>query len=296
MGGRSASFYRVNAFVKDDGGQYLTSGNAAAVVLLTVGEDSKVTDDDRQRVAKEMNLSETAFVVKDAGNTGTKFGLRWVTPEAEVPLCGHATLAAGHAVLSEGWASPGDTIRFETKSGLLAVNTGTNDGMNIARQDSEAFFMTLKFPLLCELHTLSESEMDTLLRSLNVRDEDLKIVYRSTYDIVVITRNSETVRRVEPDLEAMKRLDSRGVIMAGETVGENTRFISRFFAPRLGIDEDPVTGSAHCALAHYFLKNGEIAIAEQASERGGVIHVRRQDPTVLLGGHSWVVVRGTIYF
>lgn len=292
---RSGKYYRVNAFVKNDDEQLFTSGNAAAVVLLTVDEDSKLSDEDRQRVAREMNLSETAFVVKDDGRPGTEFGLRWFTPEVEVSLCGHATLAAGHTVLSEGWASPGDMIRFETKSGILTVKTGANDEMNITRADAKALFMTVEFPLLSERHTLSESETGTLLGSLNVVSEDLEIVYRSTYDTVAIMRNSETVRKVEPDLEAMKRLNSRGVIVAGETVGEKTRFISRFFAPSCGIDEDPVTGSAHCALAHYFLKNGEKAIAEQVSKRGGVIHVRRQDPTVLLGGHTSIVVRGTIY-
>lgn len=322
MTGHSAIFYRVNAFIKTGDKYALTSGNAAAVVLLTADEDVVVTDEDRQTLATEMNLSETAFVVKRGNGGGDdnggepEFGIRWFTPTAEVSLCGHATLAAGLAVLAAGWVSHGATIRFSSKSGVLTVYTeadvdanfgtgiggdGDGDGDDDhGRRQPETAFMTLQFPLLCKREPLSSSDANTLLASLRLQAKsEVREAYRSTHDTVAILARCESVRKLAPDLQMLSTLRTRGVIVAAETedTDERVRFVSRYFAPSLGINEDPVTGSAHCALAHYFLKHsGETVVAEQASERGGMIHVRRQDPIVMLGGHACVVVHGMVNF
>lgn len=266
----------INAFVRpttEDRGS--NDGNPAAVVLLTAAEASALSDKSRQAVAAYMNLSETAFV--HALEAPLSFALRWFTPRVEVKLCGHATLASAAAVIHAGWASPGDTLCFHTLSGILKVDTSQAD------QSIPPF--TMRFPLL-SMHTELSAEVETvLLTALGLTRGDTMCVFRSDYDIVVQVSRIESVKNLEPNIALLKSVETRGVIVTAQT---NDGFCSRFFAPRVGLDEDPVTGSAQCALAALYLRDGAHAIAKQMSARGGVVMVRRAQDDVHLGG--WVHV------
>jgi PhzF family phenazine biosynthesis protein len=240
-------------------------GNPAAVCLL----DAWLTDATLQSIAAENNLSETAFIVP----RGNEFEVRWFSPTVEVDLCGHATLAAA-AVLFTERDFAGDTIRFHSRSGLLPVSRA-----------GEVF--TLDFPArppeTCE-------PPEALLRGLGHRPAR---VFKSRDYLAVFATEAE-VRALAPDFAALITLDCLGVIATAP--GDDCDFVSRFFAPAAGIDEDPVTGSAHCTLIPYWSQRlGKTTLfARQVSRRGGELFCRLAGNRVHIGGKAVLYLRGEI--
>ncbi|HSG64579.1 MAG TPA: PhzF family phenazine biosynthesis protein [Gammaproteobacteria bacterium] len=245
------------------------AGNPAAVCFLERPADA----DWMQAVAAEMNLSETAFVAP----TEHGFDLRWFTPATEVDLCGHATLASAHALWSEGLVDADVAIPFHTRSGVL---TCARDGDLIE----------LDFPAT---PAVEAEPPPGLLAALGIEPS---FVGRAKYDKLVVVGSEEAVRSLEPDFAALRKLGPRGVIVTGRSGDERYDFVSRYFAPGAGIDEDPVTGSAHCCLAPYWgqvLGKTEM-VGFQASRRGGVVRVRLDGDRVRLGGRAVTIFRGTL--
>jgi PhzF family phenazine biosynthesis protein len=243
-------------------------GNPAAVFLLEGPQDPSWM----QLVAREMNLSETAFLHR----LPEGFGLRWFTPAVEVDLCGHATLASAHALWSEGHADPGTTLRFFTRSGELTASR-------------EGDWITLDFPATgpspCE-------PPEGLLPALGA---EAVYVGKTRFDYLAELTSEEAVRGLRPDGHRLRSLGVRGVIVTAPGASPYD-FVSRFFAPGAGIDEDPVTGSAHCALGPYWqgrTGKGEF-LAYQASARGGEVRVRTRGDRVLLSGRAVTVLRGDL--
>lgn len=244
-------------------------GNPAAVCLLDGERDAAWM----QSVAAEMNLSETAFLLR--GNDG--FHLRWFTPAVEVALCGHATLASAHALWEERVLDARDTARFHTLSGLL---TAARNGDLIE----------LDFPATLEQRS---DAPPALLESLGVANP--VYVGRNKFDYLVEVSSEDEVRALNPDHARLRTVGARGVIVTSRGSGQFD-FISRFFAPGSGVDEDPVTGSAHCCLTPYWssrLGKNEM-LAFQASPRGGVVRVRLEGDRVKLGGQAVTVLRGEL--
>jgi len=244
-------------------------GNPAAVCLLDGERDAEWM----QRVAAEMNLSETAFLRRQDGG----WSLRWFTPAVEVDLCGHATLASAHALWGEG-VDDADVLRFHTRSGLL---TATRNGD----------WIELDFPAMREEAVEAPPE---LLAALGARDA--AYVGRNQFDYLVELRSEDAVRALEPDHAVLRKLPVRGVIVTSRAANGEYDFVSRFFAPGSGVDEDPVTGSAHTCLAPYWaprLGKNEF-LAYQASARGGVLRVRLDGERVKLGGRAVTVLRGEL--
>jgi PhzF family phenazine biosynthesis protein len=243
-------------------------GNPAAVCILrSMKEDSWL-----QAVAREMNLSETAFLVKQPDH----FDLRWFTPKVEVALCGHATLASAHILWQEGQAT-GDEIRFSTRSGILkAIRHGAN--------------IELDFPLKPEE---TAEAPPGLLPALGI---SAKYVGKNQFDYLVVVESEEVLRTMAPDFKQLATLPVRGTIVTSASADSRFDFVSRFFAPAAGIDEDPVTGSAHCCLGEYWRKRlGKTEfVAFQASARGGVVNVRVTKDRAFLGGKAVTVARGEL--
>jgi PhzF family phenazine biosynthesis protein len=245
------------------------AGNPAAIVPLAVWKD----DAWLQNVAMEMNLSETAFLVKESDG----YRLRWFTPKVEVALCGHATLASAHVLWSEGYVSPAEEVHFHTKSGLLKAT----------RKES---WIELDFPVKPPTDT---SPPPGLLEALGT---SAQYVGRNEFDYLVEVESEDEVRRLAPDFARLASLEVRGVIVTSRSATPQYDFVSRFFAPRAGVNEDPVTGSAHCCLGPYWqgrLGKSEF-IAFQASARGGVIRVRVVGDRTYLGGQAVTVLRGEL--
>lgn len=259
-----ARIYQVDAFADEP-----FKGNPAAVCILTEPGDGAWM----QKVAQEMNLSETAFLCKE----GTGFRLRWFTPSVEVDLCGHATLASAHILWEIGMLSRRDEARFQTRSGLLKAQQRGNE-------------IELTFPA-------TPDEPSSAPPGLN---DALGIVPnytgKSKFDYIVEVESEETLRNIRPDFPRLKSLPARGVIVTSVASSPGYDFVSRFFAPASGVDEDPVTGSAHCCLGPFWKKRmGKSAfIAFQASERGGVIGVRVEGDLVRLRGRAITVLRGEL--
>jgi PhzF family phenazine biosynthesis protein len=244
-------------------------GNPAAVCLLDGDRDAAWM----QNVAAEMNLSETAFLQPNDDG----FGLRWFTPAVEVALCGHATLASAHALWEEGLLDASETARFHTLSGVL---TATRNGDLIE----------LDFPATLEQRAEAPNG---LLESLGIGHP--LYVGRNKFDYLVEVASEDEVRALQPDHARLRTVGARGVIVTSRGTGEFD-FVSRFFAPGSGIDEDPVTGSAHCCLTPYWstrLGKKEMT-AFQASPRGGVVRVRLDGDRVKLAGHAVTVLRGEL--
>jgi PhzF family phenazine biosynthesis protein len=242
------------------------AGNPAAVCLLPAPRP----DDWMRNVAREMNLSETAFLVPQNGG----FQLRWLTPAVEVDLCGHATVASAHVLWEEGRLPEGRQARFHTRSGLLTA-------------DRRGEWIELDFP--AKIARAAEAPAG-LLSGLGVAEP--RFVGLNAFDYLVEVDSEEMVRGLSPDHSALKKLPVRGVIVTARSTGDEFDFVSRFFAPGSGIDEDPVTGSAHTALGPYWtekLGKGEFT-AYQASPRGGVVRVKTAGDRVLLGGQAVTVM------
>jgi PhzF family phenazine biosynthesis protein len=244
-------------------------GNPAAVCLLS--QPAEVTW--MQHVAGEMNLAETAFVhPRDDG-----FGLRWFTPTVEVDLCGHATLASAHALWEHGTLDLRAVARFHTKSGVLTA-------------ERRGDLIELDFPATPAEPVAIPSGLADMLGAAP------RYVGRSKFDYLVELDTEDTVRSLRPDFSRLRRLDARGIIVTSRAGQSACDFVSRFFAPAAGIDEDPVTGSAHCCLAPFWsarLHKTE-CVAHQVSARGGVLHVRLAGGRVKIGGHAITVLRGEL--
>jgi PhzF family phenazine biosynthesis protein len=243
-------------------------GNPAAVCLLAGPKPGRWL----QAVAAEMNLSETAFVQP----TARGFRLRWFTPKVEVDLCGHATLAAAHVLWTEGLAPGGATLRFATRSGeLTAVRRGVA--------------IELDFPARAALPCTAPAGLRQALGA------PWRHVARNVDDYLVELRDEAAVRELEPDFAALAKLPVRGVMVtaAGR---RGFDFVSRFFAPRVGLPEDPVTGSAHTALGPFWsARLGRTTLRGfQASARGGVVEVVIRGERTLLRGDAVTVVRGQL--
>jgi PhzF family phenazine biosynthesis protein len=237
------------------------------VVLL----DAPSSDEWMQDVAAELRHSETAFVVPRADGS---YHLRWFTPVAEVRLCGHATLAAAHVLASRGANAP---FAFHTHSGVL---TAAVDDGNV----------TLDFP---SQPPAPIDEPDGLADALRVAP---RATYGNGVDVLVEVADEATVRGLAPDIAALRGVDCRGVIVTAAADRTDADFVSRFFAPRVGVDEDPVTGSAHCALAPFWAQRfgRRSLVGAQLSPRGGRIAVDLRGDRVLLHGRAVTVLDGSL--
>lgn len=244
------------------------SGNPAAVCVHTEELDEQWM----RHVAREMNLSETAFLRKE----GDGYRLRWLTPVVEVDLCGHATLASAHVLWEEGHEPAGQELRFFTRSGpLSASRKGT--------------LIELDFP------ASPPSECDAPAGLLDALGAQANAVGKSRFDYLVELSSETAVRELRPNFSALRSLGARGVMVTARGQGDYD-VVSRFFAPGSGIDEDPVTGSAHCCLGPYWApKLGKTSLrCYQASERGGVVHVELVGDRVKLRGSAVTVMRADL--
>jgi len=259
------AIYQVDAFTDRP-----FAGNPAAVCILPEPGD----DGWMQSVAKEMNLSETAFLLRQADG----FDLRWFTPVREVPLCGHATLASAHILWETGHLEPGEGARFSTLSGPLGAKRSGD-------------WIELDFPAEPEQEPVDPADVE---RALGV---SVKHVGKNRMYYLVEVDSAEMVRNLRPDIALVEKLPTQGVAVTSLSDSPEYDFISRFFAPQSGVSEDPVTGSAHCFLGpHWEERLGKREfIAYQASPRGGVVRVRLGGDRVYLGGQAVTVLRGELF-
>jgi PhzF family phenazine biosynthesis protein len=248
------------------------AGNPAAVCLLPGPADAAWM----AAVAAEMNLSETAFLWPLADG----YSLRWFTPSVEVDLCGHATLASAHVLFSKGLLGANDTAVFHTRSGPLSARL----------EDS---FIELDFPARPAVPT---AVPDDLLPALGLISAEVLYSGKGGGDYLLILDDEQRVRSLRPDFAALAHLPIRGVIASSAADSSEFDFVSRFFAPGSGIDEDPVTGSAHCCLAPYWAAQlgKDDFTAYQASPRGGVLQVRLEGERVKLRGQAVTVLEGNL--
>ena len=244
-------------------------GNPAAVCLLPGERDPRWMQD----VAREMNLAETAFVRPDTDG----YGLRWFTPTLEVDLCGHATLAAAHVLWETGRLAPDAVARFDTRSGRLTA--ALRDG-----------WIELDFPATPAEEAPSPAGLEEALGAVP------RFVGRSRFDYLAELDSEAAVRELRPDFRRLSALGARGVIVTARSEHPDDDFVSRFFAPGAGIDEDPVTGSAHCALAPFWgARLGKNALAaRQVSPRGGFLKVRLDGDRVRIAGQAVTVMTGEL--
>lgn len=244
------------------------TGNPACVCLM----DQDRSDDWFQNVAAEMNLSETAFVWRSED----QFRLRWFTPKTEVALCGHATLATAHTLWESGMLPADQQAIFETLSGRLS-----------ASKIGDQIF--LDFPANPAAETMAP---EGLIEALGV--EPLYIGSDKT-DFLVVVDGEDVVRSTDPDHRQLREIDARGIMVTSHSEGEFD-FVSRFFAPGAGIDEDPVTGSAHCVLTPYWAQRlGKTELrAYQASARGGELALELVGDRVKLGGRAHTIFCGDL--
>ena len=254
--------FQVDAFTNN-----LFSGTPAAVCLL----DNWLSDEVMQLIALENNLSETAFLIKKKD----KFFLRWFTPKVEIDLCGHATLASAHIIFSE-LQYTSDHIEFNIKSG---------DVLTVYRNDN---LYTMNFPAYEP--KIVEHNSEELYNAFGVRPT---LFLYCKYGLVVFN-NEEEIIKIAPNLSVIEKLSYDGIIVTAP--GDNVDFVSRFFAPKFGIPEDPVTGGAHCELIPYWSKrlNKKNMIAKQLSKRGGVIYCSYLGDRVTIGGKATTYMQGEL--
>lgn len=254
----SIPFFQVDAFAERP-----LTGNPAAVMPL----DRWLDDDVMQAIAAENNLSETAFTVP-SGRDDADYDLRWFTPAAEVELCGHATIASGHILMT------GDRVRFATKSGLLIVS----------RKDD-------RLELDMRAAKLTEVRDAALCKALGLPDSPVWLADGYNDAAIIEVADEAAVLALDPDFAALRTIRRMAVVTAP---GREQDVASRVFVPYLGIDEDPVTGSAHAALVSYWTKKlgrSEFT-ALQASARTGLLHCRQEGDRAVLGGHCHTVIVG----
>jgi len=255
------------------------TGNPAAVCIMPASR----SDAWMQAMAAEMNLSETAFLLAQ----GDHYSLRWFTPTVEVDLCGHATLASARALWESGLVDSSQTIAFQTRSGLLTARPDT---------DPESGLIWLNFPAKVSQAVAAPAG---LVESLGLPPEAFCSIGRNQFDYLVEVAGEDLVHRLSPDFQALRQVQARGVIVTSLPSAENSAhydFVSRFFAPQSGVNEDPVTGSAHCALAPFWgdrLQRQRLR-GYQASRRGGFVDVVCEGDRVHLGGSAMVVMKAII--
>jgi len=256
--------YQVDAFTSE-----AFHGNPAGVVILL----EEKPDHWMQSVAKEMNLSETAFLVEvQAG-----FSLRWFTPKVEVDLCGHATLASAHILYEKGYLSSTTSATFQTLNGKLSASI--SDG-----------WVSLNFP------RFSIKQIPLSGQIINVLGFTPKSVYKTDVNILVEMNDPREVKNFAPNFPALAELPFQGLIITARDDEKKYDFVSRYFAPRAGIDEDPVTGSSHCSLAPFWepkINKREFS-AYQASERGGILRVKLENDRVILKGQAVTIFSGNL--
>ena len=253
--------YQVDAFTSK-----IFEGNPAAVCPLK----QWISEDIMQNIAQENNLSETAFFVKKNNN----FEIRWFTPVAELDLAGHPTLATAHVILKELKINL-DKVIFKTK---------IKDTLNVIHKDNRYL---MDFP---SRDPEIDNNIDEVAEALGSRPKEL---YRHR-DAVAVFDTEEKIKNIYPNMEKLKNLDYSSVIVTAK--GKNVDFVSRNFAPKLGIPEDPVTGSAHCELIPYWSKilNKKELLAHQISERGGKLYCTHNGDRVTIGGDAVTFLRGEI--
>lgn len=256
---------QVDAFTSEPFG-----GNPAAVCLMPAPARAEWM----QRVAREMNLSETAFLVRrEAGG----FDLRWFTPAIEVDLCGHATLASAHVLWEEGHLPPSEPAVFHTRSGRLSA-------------ELRGEWIEMDFPAEPAEPAPAPEGLAAALGT------EPAYVGQNRFDYLVEIDNQLAVERLAPDFTRLAEIDTRGIIVTAQADREGIDFVSRFFAPRTGIDEDPVTGSAHCCLGPYWQSrlDRDTFAALQVSERGGLVKIAVRGNRVLLSGQAVTVLQGKL--
>lgn len=258
--------YVVDAFASEP-----FTGNPAGVCLLESPGEARWM----QAVAAEMKHAETAFLSPN----GAAWLLRWFTPAAEVDLCGHATLASAHVLWESGRLAPGQPAAFDTRSGRLTC---------LRREQ----WIEMDFPAE---PAVVDGAPDELIAALGVEGRVIGRK-RNRMDYLVELPDEGLLRRMSPDFASLSRAPVRGVIVTTRSESKEYDFVSRFFAPAVGVNEDPVTGSAHCCLGPYWaekLGKREL-IGYQASQRGGVVRVKVQSERVLLGGQALTVLKGQL--
>lgn len=261
------------------------AGNPAAVCLLDESADAGWM----QRVAREMNLSETAFLVRRESSGA--FDLRWFTPALEVDLCGHATLGSAHVLFTDDRVGDAEVLRFHTKSGVLEARRHESGGGG-----GGGGGIVLDFP---SEPAVAETPPPNLLSGLGVTSDAVRFVGRNRMDWLVALPDADAVRVLAPDMAKIRTLGERGVMAtarADEKTPPGHDFISRYFAPTFGVDEDPVTGSAHCALGPFWAERlGKADVAGyQASARGGSVRVLDRGARVRLIGHAVITLRSRL--
>lgn len=256
-------------FVVDAFTNQAFAGNPAAVVPLDEWRD----DPWLQNVAMEMNLAETAYLVPNA----TGYDLRWFTPKVEVDLCGHATLASAIVLTHVGKLADDSDVSFSTRSGVL-------------RAERSGSRFELDFPIHPEEACDSPK---SLVESLKVTP---RYVGRNKFDYLVEVESEGVLRAIAPDCKLLVTVKCRGVIVTARSDDQQYDFVSRYFAPAVGVDEDPVTGSAHCCLADFWAKrlNKTKMVGYQASARGGTVHVEVRGERVMLGGEGVIFAEGKL--
>jgi PhzF family phenazine biosynthesis protein len=258
---------KISLFYVDTFTSEVFKGNPAAVCLL----ESWLPDEVLQSIAAEHNLSETAFIVKEAKEV---FQLKWFTPKMEVDLCGHATIAAAHVLFSI-YNFSHKTIQFRTKSGILPVKQGEDGKITL---DFPAFQINPYQPTAVLKEGLGKSFLE---------------VYKSR-DLLVVFNNEDEVQDLKPDFGKLLMLDCLGIIVTAP--GKKCDYVLRFFAPGAGINEDPVTGSAHSTLVPYWSRRlkKNILFAQQLSERFGEIWCQQKGDRVLISGNAITYMQGNI--
>lgn len=260
----SIPIYQVDAFSEQP-----FKGNPAAVCFL----ESPRQDIWMQSVAMEMNLSETAFLTPEADG----FRLRWFTPTVEVDLCGHATLASAHVLWESSYVSSDKPIKFFTRSGILSA-------------EKKEGWIYLDFPT-SKIEAVDEQE--ALSDALGIRV--IKTV-KTDFDLLAEIEGTDRLASLKPDMIKLSSFPTRGIIVTSRSNGQPFDFVSRFFAPNAGVIEDPVTGSAHCALAPYWsnLLGKDHFMAFQSSARGGDLKVELHGSRVYIGGQAVTVFQGQL--
>ena len=260
----SIPIYQVDAFTNTP-----FCGNSAAICLLSEPKDEIWM----QNVAAEMNLSETAFLYRqDEG-----YNLRWFTPAIEVDLCGHATLAAAHALYEAGHIGDKELVKFSTRSGFLTATRADN-------------MIELNFPK--EPADEAKNIPANLLGALHVRPT---FVGKNRLDYLIEVASVEEVQNLTPNFDQLKSLKMRGVMVTAKSQSE-CDFVSRYFAPGAGINEDPVTGSAHCCLGPYWAKKlgKNDLVAHQISKRKGILYLRLADDRIYIRGQAVTIFKGEL--
>lgn len=249
------------------------SGNPAAVCLL----EKPVDESFMAKTAAEMNLSETAFLWRESDG----YRLRWFTPKVEVNLCGHATLASAHVLWEKGILKPDEEARFYTRSGLLRASRSEE-------------LISLYFPP----YQLEPSPVTPgLVQALGITKENVVETMRYADNILVRLDQESRVRELRPDFAALSLLPWRAVLVTAVSSTDGIDCVSRFFAPKIGVNEDPVTGSAHTALAPFWASrlNSKQLTAYQASERGGMLLLEVSEEQIKISGHALTIVSGELH-